>query len=227
MNFWVHNGTSDDSTIHLSKCPLPQTILNYYMAGGNFPLVSGDCNIVDSYRLLWSNVKHGVVAGFLSVIYVCDVCVCVFRLGGLNDKYICNDLGKSEGMPPTPKKIFLYTWTLCSLRNFSVQLEATVLAHISRICSNCCTVFCNQSSYQRTPHSATNRATRGRHILQPIELPEDATFCNQSSYQRMPHSATNQATRGHHILQPIKLPEGTYHVPEDTTFMLWLHVRTG
>ena len=115
MNFWVHNGTSDDSTIHLSKCPLPQTILNYYMAGGNFPLISGDCNIVDSYRLLWSNVKHGVVAGFLSVIYVCGVCVCVcvFRLGGLNDKYICNDLGKSGGMPPPPPP-----------RNYFVHLNA-------------------------------------------------------------------------------------------------------
>ena len=128
MNFWVHNGTSDDSTIHLSKCPLPQTILNYYMAGGNFPLVSGDCNIVDSYRLLWSNVKHGVVAGFLSVIYVCDVCVCVFRLGGLNDKYICNDLGKSEGMPPP--------------QNFFCTLE----------CSAPQEFFCTVGSYSFGPH---------------------------------------------------------------------------
>ena len=79
--------------IHLSKCPLSKTILNYYMAGGNLPLISGDYSIVDSYRLLWPNVKHRVMTGFLSCVCMCVCYNCnsssgrYLRLEGVNDKW--------------------------------------------------------------------------------------------------------------------------------------------
>ena len=91
-----------------------------------------------------------------------------FRLGGLNDNCIRNDLGKSA-----PQKIFVQLEALLPRKFFFLQLKALrqfLAQYINRIFSNC-TVFCNQSSYQRIPHSQPIKllggclpCTRGHHI---------------------------------------------------------------